>query len=114
MRAFYRVRVKPGQEEAFIKAWVQATTTVRANVKGARGSMLLRSHADPSLFTATARWDSFEEWQSFMASDPSTPQGHTQSVILSADHDRSGSSGFREGIWGGAGRRPRCLQPSYL
>ena len=89
MRAFYRVRVKPGQEEAFVKAWVQATKTIRANVKGARGSMLLRSRADPSLFTATARWDSFEHWRAFMSSDPADPEAfaamRSASELLSAE-----------------------------
>ena len=46
MRAFYRVRVKPGQEEAFVKAWVQATV-IRANVKGARGSNCSAADAQP-------------------------------------------------------------------
>ncbi len=74
MRAVYRWRVKPGREEAFARAWAQATKTIRANVKGARGSMLLRSRRDSAEFIATARWDSFEEWQAFMQSEPADPE----------------------------------------
>ncbi len=70
MRVLYRWRVKPGEEDAFASAWAQATKTIRSKVKGARGSMLLRSSRDPSEFIATARWDSFQDWQAFMQSDP--------------------------------------------
>ncbi len=74
MRAVYRWRVKPGQEETFTKAWAQATKTIRSRVKGARGSMLLRSHRDPSEFIASARWDNFQDWQAFMQADPADPE----------------------------------------
>lgn len=74
MRAIYRVKVDPGRTDEFVRAWVQATQTIRANVKGARGSMLLRSRSDPAQFIAAARWDSFEDWQSFMQSDPADPE----------------------------------------
>ncbi len=74
MRAFYRWRVKPGEEERFTKAWAQATKTIRSKVKGARGSMLLRSRRDPSEFMASARWDSFQDWQAFMQADPADPE----------------------------------------
>ena len=74
MRALYRWRVKPGEEETFTRAWAQATRTIRSKVKGARGSMLLRSLRDPSEFIATARWDSFQDWQAFTQSDPADPE----------------------------------------
>ncbi len=74
MRALYRWRVKPREEETFTKAWARATKTIRSKVKGARGSMLLRSRRDPSEFIATARWDSFQDWQAFMQSDPADPE----------------------------------------
>ena len=89
MRAVYRWRVKPGDEETFTKAWAQATKTIRSKVKGARGSMLLRSRRDPAEFMATARWDSFEDWQAFTQSDPADPEAFramsAASQMLSAD-----------------------------
>lgn len=74
MRAVYRWRVEPGQEDAFTAAWARATKAIRANVKGARGSMLLRSRRDPAEFIATARWDGFEDWRAFMQSEPADPE----------------------------------------
>ncbi len=74
MRVLYRWRLKPGEEDAFAGAWAQATKTIRSKVKGARGSMLLRSRRDPSEFIASARWDSFQDWQAFMQSDPADPE----------------------------------------
>ena len=73
MRAIYRWRIEPGQEKAFAEAWAQATKTIRSKVHGARGSMLLRSRRDPAEFIATARWDSFEDWQTFMQAAPADP-----------------------------------------
>lgn len=63
MRALYRWRVKPGREEDFVRTWPQITKAIRANVPGARGSMLMRSRDNPDEFVALARWDSFEQWQ---------------------------------------------------
>lgn len=74
MRAVYRWRVTAGQEDAFAAAWASATRTIAASVKGARGSMLLRSRRDPSEFIATARWDSFGDWQAFMNGEPADPE----------------------------------------
>ncbi|MCH7836306.1 MAG: antibiotic biosynthesis monooxygenase [Chloroflexi bacterium] len=89
MRAVYRWRVKPGDEETFTKAWAQATKTIRSKVKGARGSMLLRSLRDPAEFMATARWDSFQDWQAFTQSDPADPEAFrvmsAASQMLSAE-----------------------------
>jgi heme-degrading monooxygenase HmoA len=65
IRVFYRWKVKQHGVDSFVKAWSQATREIRANVKGARGSILLRDHDDPSKFLAIARWNSFEEWQAF-------------------------------------------------
>jgi len=89
MRALYRWRVKPDEEEPFTKAWAQATKTIRSKVKGARGSMLLRSRRDPSEFIATARWNSFKDWQAFMQADPADPKAFramsAASQMLSAE-----------------------------
>ena len=89
MRALYRWRVKPGDEETFTRAWAQATKTIRSKVKGARGSMLLRSLRDPAEYIATARWDSLQDWQAFTQSDPADPEAFrvmsAASQMLSAD-----------------------------
>ena len=89
MRAVYRWRVQSGQEEAFARAWAKATRTIRAKVRGARGSLLLRSRRDPSEFVAAARWDSFADWQAFVQGEPADPaafqiMSHT-SQMLSAE-----------------------------
>jgi heme-degrading monooxygenase HmoA len=65
IRVFYRWKVKAAEEERFVKAWAQTTKTIRARVKGARGSLLLRNRANRSEFLALARWDSFDDWQAF-------------------------------------------------
>jgi heme-degrading monooxygenase HmoA len=65
IRTIYRWQVKPGCEGAFVKAWLRGTQIIRATVKGARGSVLLRNHTNPSAFQAIAWWDSFEAWWAF-------------------------------------------------
>ncbi len=89
MRAVYRWRANPGEEDAFARAWAQATNMIRLKVKGARGSMLLRSRRDPAEFIATARWDSFADWQTFTQSDPADPEAFrvmsAASQMLSAE-----------------------------
>jgi len=47
LRVVYRWRVKAGEEDVFIQAWTQGTAAIRAQVKGAGGSLLMRSHRDP-------------------------------------------------------------------
>jgi heme-degrading monooxygenase HmoA len=70
IRAVYRWQVKPGYEDVFVQAWVQGTRAIRATVKGARGSVLLQHHTNPSAFLAVARWDSFEDWWAFRQGEP--------------------------------------------
>ena len=74
VRAIYRWRVKPGEEEKFIRAWTQGTAAIRAKVIGAGGSLLMRSRHDRSEFMALACWNSIEDWQAFAAeSDSASP-----------------------------------------
>jgi hypothetical protein len=74
IRAIYRWRVKPGEEEKFIRAWTQGTGAIRAQVKGAGGSLLMRRRHDLSEFMALAYWNSIEDWQAFAAeSDSALP-----------------------------------------
>jgi heme-degrading monooxygenase HmoA len=63
VRAVYRWRVKPGRDDEFVSTWAQVTRWIRSNVKGARGSLLMRSRDNPDEYVALARWDSLEEWQ---------------------------------------------------
>jgi heme-degrading monooxygenase HmoA len=65
IRIMYRWKVNPGQEDVFAKAWTQGTKVIRATVKGARGSLLLKSRKNPCEFVAIARWTSVEDWRAF-------------------------------------------------
>jgi heme-degrading monooxygenase HmoA len=65
IRVMYRWKVNPGQEDVFAKAWTQGTKVIRATVKGARGSLLLKSRQNPCEFVAIARWTSVEDWRAF-------------------------------------------------
>ena len=40
IRILYSWRVKPGSEEAFVRAWTRGTCTIRETVRGANGSLL--------------------------------------------------------------------------
>jgi antibiotic biosynthesis monooxygenase len=73
VRAVYRWRVKAGEEEKFIQAWTRGTAAIRAKVKGAGGSLLMRSRHDLSEFMALACWNSMEDWQAFAAESDSAP-----------------------------------------
>jgi heme-degrading monooxygenase HmoA len=63
----YRWRVQEADESKFKSAWAKATTAIRDSTVGARGSVLLQSHQDPTEFItiALARWNNLEDWQAF-------------------------------------------------
>ena len=65
IRAIYRWQVQPGHADAFVDAWMQGTRAIRGQIKGAQGSMLLRSQQHPTEFIAIAQWDSLADWQAF-------------------------------------------------
>jgi heme-degrading monooxygenase HmoA len=65
IRVIYCWRVRPGEEASFRCAWERATTNIRANTHGARGSFLLQSRQGPAEYVTIARWDSFEDWEAF-------------------------------------------------
>jgi heme-degrading monooxygenase HmoA len=65
IRVIYRWKVKSGQERTFARAWTRGTSTIRATFKGAHGSVLLRSHRDPSEFIGIAQWDSLADCEAF-------------------------------------------------
>ena len=64
----YRWQVTPGQEEAFVAAWIQGTRVIRGQIKAAQGSVLLRNRGNPSEFIAIAQWDNFEAWGGVLGS----------------------------------------------
>jgi heme-degrading monooxygenase HmoA len=70
MRVVYRWKVRAGQESNFRATWDKATTQIREKIRGARGSLLLHSRQQPSEFFTIARWDSFEDWQTFWQGAP--------------------------------------------
>jgi heme-degrading monooxygenase HmoA len=74
IRVFYRWRIKPGREDAFVQAWAQVTRSLRAQINGSRGSLLLRDRRAPTEFVAVARWQNLAAWQSFRQSNQSDSQ----------------------------------------
>ncbi|MCB0195592.1 MAG: antibiotic biosynthesis monooxygenase [Anaerolineae bacterium] len=65
IRVTYKWKVKEEDVAEFKAAWAATTTAIRAGTPGARGSFMLQSHQDPTLFITIARWDKLEDWQAF-------------------------------------------------
>jgi heme-degrading monooxygenase HmoA len=76
IRILYSWRVKPGLEEAFVRAWTRGTCTIRETVRGANGSLLLRDQQDSSIFIAMAHWDNLEDYQAFRQHPFPDPKSH--------------------------------------
>ena len=83
IHAVYRWQVTPGEERQFIRAWAEGTRAIRAQVKGAGGSLLMRQRDDPTAFMAVAQWESFEDWQAFSAADPPAPEAFRRAADIS-------------------------------
>ncbi len=64
-RVIYRWSVEPENVEQFERVWLKATNTIYKNVKGAMGSLLMRSANDENIMIGVARWRSLEEWEAF-------------------------------------------------
>ena len=60
----YRWRLKPGHEQQFVDAWIEATKTLRA--RGSRGSRLHRG--DDDIWYGYAQWPSAEARQAAFSS----------------------------------------------
>ena len=65
-------RVRPGQEEEFIRAWREDLADYFLSLPGVMGGTLLRSLEDPSLFYSFGPWRSLEDIRA-MRADPRTP-----------------------------------------
>jgi len=70
IRIIYRWRLKAETGlENFQIAWAKATTAIREDTTGARGSFLLQGLNDPKEVLTIARWDRLDDWKLFWA-DP--------------------------------------------
>ena len=87
IRVIYRWRVQKAEQEKFKAAWAKATTEIRESTAGARGSVLLQSHQDPTEFITIARWDKLEDWQAFWKDSSRTEMQDMHAIAerLSAD-----------------------------
>jgi heme-degrading monooxygenase HmoA len=65
IRVIYRWKVRKTDQSKFKTSWAKATTAIREATAGARGSVLLQSHKDPTEFVAIAHWDKIEDWKAF-------------------------------------------------
>ncbi len=70
LRVVYRWRLQPENADKFRAAWEKATTSIRSSTPGARGSVLLQNRQDPAEVMTIARWDRFEDWQTFWKGAP--------------------------------------------
>lgn len=74
IQVIYRWRVQEGQEKRFTRAWSQGTRAIRSSFKGAHGSVLLRSHRNPSEYVGIASWACVEDVRAFWHSKPPDPE----------------------------------------
>ncbi len=65
IRIIYSWQVGESNLDAFRAAWSSATTSIKQNTPGARGSVMLQSREAPTQVKTIARWDSHEDWQRF-------------------------------------------------
>ncbi len=69
IRIIYSWKVAPEHAERFIETWKNTTNRIHQEVKGARGSFMLRSAEDTTLIKTIARWDALEDWKKFWQQD---------------------------------------------
>jgi heme-degrading monooxygenase HmoA len=69
IQVIYRGILHPDQEAFFKEAWEELTRNMLEKASGSHGMVLLRNQENPREFLVTSRWDSFEEWRTFWASD---------------------------------------------
>ena len=65
IRIIYHWKVPPENLEQFVATWKQTTNKIHREVKGARGSFMLKGKADPTDIKTIARWDALEDWKAF-------------------------------------------------
>lgn len=73
IRVVYRWRVPEANRVAFRAAWEKATTLIRENTLGARGSVLFESCDDPTEFMTVAHWDHLDQWRAFVETAARAP-----------------------------------------
>ncbi|MDO5970263.1 antibiotic biosynthesis monooxygenase [Flavivirga aquimarina] len=77
IRVIYIWHVEPEKIELFIETWKATTNEIHKNVRGARGSFMLRNIQNSKEIKTIARWDSFEDWRVFWLNKNRT---HMQSM----------------------------------
>ena len=65
IRIIYSWNVTPENLEIFTETWKKTTNRIHVEVKGARGSFMLKDIEDPYVIKTIARWDSLEDWKVF-------------------------------------------------
>lgn len=60
IKVIYRWTVAAEHSADFEAAWRDMTVSIRDQMAGARGSMLLRDAANPTLYTTVATWESHQ------------------------------------------------------
>ena len=78
-------RVRPGREEAFLRAWREDLAAYFLSLPGVVGGTLLRSVEEPNLFYSFGPWRSLADLQA-MRADPRTPavMGKLRALCLEA------------------------------
>ena len=59
----------------FIESWKKTTNKIHKEVKGARGSFMLKGEEDPREIKTIARWDSLSDWKKFWQEDKHSQMG---------------------------------------
>jgi heme-degrading monooxygenase HmoA len=84
IRVLYRWSVVPGAETEFAAWWSQGTTRIRNGSPGAMGSVLMRPRAG-NVWTAVARWRTFDDWSAFRAAVPDGEDSDAPWRMVSAE-----------------------------
>ena len=65
IRIIYHWKVDPENLEDFINIWKVTTNKIHEEVKGARGSSMIKNADDGTDIKTVARWDSLDDWKQF-------------------------------------------------
>lgn len=64
VRATLKLKVRPGLEDEFVRAWREVAATVD-RLPGNLRQALVRDAADPAVFAITSDWSSVESFRAF-------------------------------------------------